>query len=104
MQVRKFISKKCWFKNLASSSNDPKMVALEKVYPIYGYALYFKFKEKAAGSIDKPIWVDALSMKLMYKNFDGRNLTSTKLMDIIRLMDELNMICFLDDYIIIPKI
>ncbi|MFA5971759.1 MAG: hypothetical protein WC780_05370 [Lentimicrobiaceae bacterium] len=89
---------------MASSSSDLQMVALEKVYPMYGYALYYKFKEIGAGSIDKPIWIDALNLKLMCKNFNSEYITPAILLDIIKLMDKLKMICLFDDYFIIPNI
>ena len=102
MQDNKNAAKVAWFKHMASSSSEPQMVALEKVYPLYGYALYFKFKEMEVGSINNPIRIDALSMKLMCKNFNSSFLTPTILMDIIKLMDKLNMVCLFDDYFIIP--
>lgn len=102
MQDNKYRSNIVWFKHMATSSSEQQMAALEKVYPMYGYALYYKFKEMGAGSINKPIWIDALNMKLMCKKFNSSFLTPTILMDIIKLMDKLNMVCLFDDYFIIP--
>ena len=98
----KYKSKVTWFKHMATSSSEQQMVALEKVYPMYGYALYYKFKEIGAGSINKPIWIDALNMELMCKKFNSSFLTPIILMDIIKLMYKLNMVCLFDDYFSIP--
>ena len=104
MPNRKYKNELAWFKHMATSSSDPQMVALEKVYPMYGYALYYKFKEMGARRIELPIWIDALNLKLMCKNFNSQYITPAILLDIIKLMDELKMICLFDDYFIIPNI
>jgi len=102
MLDRKYKNELAWFKHVSASSSDPQMVALEKIYPLYGYALYYKFKEMGAGSIDKPIWIDALNLKLMCKNFNSQYITTAILLDIIRTMDKLKMVCLFDYYFNIP--